>query len=204
MTAPTPAALREIRHRRLRRRRRRRALGCRAAATGSARARHTSHRRRRGGLTRTRGRGAGLRGNGIAGQCRATCRLEPVIVRLDRVTREGDARGDYVQWDPMELAYTATGTSSTSLTGPTSRPSSPLTSRGRPTATTAASSIAPRKGWRYGIEGRGSHRPAATLCAPSSRRFLFRRRARAIPRCDGGRLWRDSREPAIVERCLER
>jgi transketolase len=124
----------------------------------------------------------------------------------DRVTREGDVRGDYVQWDPMELAYAndwnvihvPDGTDFQSIIAAQHRAAS--IDNGQPTAIVYRTT----KGWRYGIEGRSSHGAGHKLCSKGFFEALPLPDAvlDAIPRCDGDRLCRDGGEPAIVERCF--
>jgi len=124
----------------------------------------------------------------------------------DRVTREGDARGDYVQWDPMELAYAndwnviyvPDGTDFQTIVAAQHRAAG--IGNGQPTAIVYRTT----KGWRYGIEGRGSHGAGHKLCSRAFFEALPLPDAvlEAIPRCDADRLCSDGREPAIVERCF--
>ncbi len=124
----------------------------------------------------------------------------------DRVTREGDARGDYVQWNPMELAYAndwnviyvPDGTDFQTII--TAQRLAADVANGQPTAIVYRTT----KGWRYGIEGRASHGAGHKLC---SRGFfdalpLPDAVLEAIPRCDGDRLCHDGSETAIVEHCF--
>ena len=105
-----------------------------------------------------------------------TACLGNVVVHLDwnqasidseRVCRDGDAPGDYVQWDPRELFYlhdwnvidvpdgfdfqqvVAAQRHALSLTG------------GQPTAIVYRTT----KGWRYGVEGKASHGAGHRLCS---------------------------------------
>jgi transketolase len=124
----------------------------------------------------------------------------------DRVTREGDMRGDYVQWDPMELAYAndwnviyvPDGTDFQTIVAAQHRAAG--IGNGQPTAIVYRTT----KGWRYGIEGRGSHGAGHKLCSRAFFEALPLPDAvlEAIPRCDAGRLCSDGRETAIVERCF--
>ena len=105
-----------------------------------------------------------------------TASLGNVIVHLDwnqasidseRVCRDGDLPGDYVQWDPRELFYlhdwnvvdvpdgfdwqqvVAAQRHALTLTG------------GQPTAVVYRTV----KGWRYGVEGKASHGAGHKLCS---------------------------------------
>jgi len=85
----------------------------------------------------------------------------------DRVTREGDQRGDYVQWDPMSLfrlhdwnvIYVPDSTDFQLIEDAQHR----ALASGKPTAIVYRTT----KGWQYGIEGRASHGAGHKLCSPS-------------------------------------
>lgn len=84
----------------------------------------------------------------------------------DRVTREGDRRGDYVQWDPMSLfrlhdwnvIYVPDGTDFALITAAQHEA---LANHEKPTAIVYRTT----KGWQYGIEGRASHGAGHKLCS---------------------------------------
>ncbi len=141
-----------------------------------------------------------------------TASLANVIVHVDwnqssidsdRVTREGTARGDYVQWDPAELFLlhdwnvlsVADGTNLQQIA--TAHQMALLGDNDRPTAIVYRT----QKGWRYGIEGRASHGAGHKLC---SRGFF---EALAIPagnvRCcePNSSLCDDGTNATMVERC---
>ncbi|HJW10006.1 MAG TPA: hypothetical protein VJ483_10250, partial [Holophagaceae bacterium] len=107
----------------------------------------------------------------------ATASLSNVVVHLDwnqasidsnRVTREGGAPGDYVQWNPCELfhlhdwnvIFVADGTDFQQIVAAQRR--ARTLGNGQPTAIVYRTT----KGWRYGIEGRASHGAGHKLCAP--------------------------------------
>ncbi|MGZ8868973.1 MAG: hypothetical protein ACXW2P_11570, partial [Thermoanaerobaculia bacterium] len=77
----------------------------------------------------------------------------------DRVTREGGARGDYVQWDPLELFYLHDWNVVSVPDGfdfqriVAAQRLAIEIDNGQPTAVVYRTT----KGWQYGIEGRGSH-----------------------------------------------
>ncbi len=124
----------------------------------------------------------------------------------NRVTREGDLPGDYVAWDPMELAYAndwnvihvADGTDFQRIAA--AQRCAQQISNGQPTAIVYRTT----KGWRYGIEGRASHGAGHALC---SREFFDALPVPgavldALPRCSDERLCRDGKRTEIVERCF--
>ena len=83
----------------------------------------------------------------------------------DRVTREGEHRGDYVQWDPMSLfelhgwsvIYVPDGTDFQLI----------LNAQRDALASDEPTAIVYRttKGWQYGIQGRASHGAGHKLCS---------------------------------------
>jgi len=85
----------------------------------------------------------------------------------DRVCREGDQPGDYVQWDPMELAwlhdwnvvYVEDGHDFQQVVAAQRR--ALAIDNGQPTAIVYRTV----KGWQYGIEGRKSHGAGHGLCS---------------------------------------
>ncbi len=85
----------------------------------------------------------------------------------DRVCREGDQPGDYVQWNPMELAYlndwnviyVADGFDFQQIAAAQRRVAT--IANGQPTCIVYRTV----KGWRYGIEGRKSHGAGHKLCS---------------------------------------
>ncbi len=98
---------------------------------------------------------------GTAGLSNVVCHLDwnQASIDSDRVTREGDEPGDYVQWDPMEFFYlhdwnvvhVADGFDMGQvLTGQLRALS---LDNGQPTAIVYRT----EKGWRYGITGKKSH-----------------------------------------------
>lgn len=123
----------------------------------------------------------------------------------DRVTREGAQRGDYVQWDPMELFYlhdwnviqVADGFDWQSVAG-AQRRALELTN-GQPTAIVYRTT----KGWQYGMEGKASHGAGHKLCSqafyaalplpPAFKEKLFH--------CGGDALCDRGANAGVVERC---
>jgi transketolase len=105
-----------------------------------------------------------------------TASLANVIIHLDwnqasidsdRVCRDGAVPGDYVQWDPRELFYLhdwnvidVPGGHDFQQVVAAQRHALALRT-GQPTAIVYHT----RKGWRYGIEGKGSHGAGHRLCS---------------------------------------
>ncbi|OGS38859.1 MAG: hypothetical protein A2506_07755 [Elusimicrobia bacterium RIFOXYD12_FULL_66_9] len=85
----------------------------------------------------------------------------------DRVTAEGDKPGDYVQWDPRELLYMndwnliEAGDGSDFKSVLAAQKAALALDNGQPTAIVYRTT----KGWKYGIEGRGSHGAGHAFCS---------------------------------------
>lgn len=141
-----------------------------------------------------------------------TASLANVIVHVDwnqssidsdRVTREGNQRGDYVQWDPAELflmngwnVFTVPdGTDFQQIAAAHQLAS--LSDNDRPTAIVYRT----HKGWRYGIEGRASHGAGHKLCSHGFREALALP-ANDVPSCEpNAMLCNGGASAAMVERC---
>ena len=146
-----------------------------------------------------------------------TCGLENAILHVDwnqasidsnRVCRDGNAPGDYVQWTPAELAslhdwnviQVPDGTDLGQVAAAQRR--ALAMKNGQPTAIIYRTT----KGWRYGIEGRASHGAGHSLCsngfhavvAPLLERFggVLPKCAPQEQRCRAGVL------PEVVEECF--
>lgn len=106
----------------------------------------------------------------------ATAGLSNTIMHLDwnqasidsdRVTAEGDTPGDYVQWDPRELLYVndwnvvEAGDGSDFRRVLAAQKAALTLDNGQPTAVVYRTT----KGWKYGIEGRGSHGAGHAFCS---------------------------------------
>jgi transketolase len=129
-----------------------------------------------------------------------TARLDNVFVHLDwnqasidseRVCRDGDLPGDYVQWDPCELfrlhdwnvVFVADGMDLAQVLA--AQRAALRMSTGQPTAIVYRTV----KGWRYGIEGRASHGGGHKLCSPGFYEALgpfTAGGAKELPSCEGG------------------
>ena len=125
----------------------------------------------------------------------------------ERVTREGDVPGDYVQWDPAELFYlhdwnvisVADGMDFQAIAA--AQQKALALDNGQPTAIVYRTV----KGWKYGIEGRASHGAGHKLCSPGFYASLpLPESARAsFPKCspDDQRCAKGS-DALEVERCF--
>ena len=121
-----------------------------------------------GGLTPGRVAEA-LAAAGTAGLDNAFVHLDWNQASIDsnRVCRDGDQPGDYVQWDPRELfhlhdwnvVYVADGLDFARVIAAQRRAAA--IANGQPTAVVYRTV----KGWRYGIEGRASHGAGHKLCS---------------------------------------
>ncbi|MFA5010365.1 MAG: hypothetical protein WC644_00290 [Ignavibacteria bacterium] len=109
--------------------------------------------------------------------------LHNIIMHIDfnqasidsnRVCRDGDLKGDYVQWDPAELAYlhdfnviyVDDGKDHNKCIA--AQAFAKQLNNGMPTAIVYRTI----KGWQYGIEGRGSHGAGHKFCSPEYYNFL--------------------------------
>jgi transketolase len=113
----------------------------------------------------------------------ATAQLWNAVMHLDwnqasidsnRVCRDHDGPGDYVQWDPAELAYLHDWNLIRVADGKDFRQvlaAQRLAAERRNDQPTA---ICYRtvKGWKYGIEGKGSHGAGHKFCSPEFYKFL--------------------------------
>lgn len=92
----------------------------------------------------------------------------------NRVCREGNLKGDYVQWDPVEFTYlhdfnvinVDDGTDFRKILAAQQFAKSIDTKM--PTAIVYKTT----KGWKYGIEGKGSHGAGHKFCSPEYYEFL--------------------------------
>jgi transketolase len=126
----------------------------------------------------------------------------------NRVCRDGEKPGDYVQWNPMELAWlhdwnviqVPDGMDFQQIVAAQRR--ARQMDNGQPTAIVYRTI----KGWRYGIEGRASHGAGHKLCADgyfdALQPFLegtgvkLPRCAAENQRCAGGK------EPGVMDHCF--
>ena len=143
----------------------------------------------------------------------ATAPLRNAIVHVDwnqssidsdRVTRERNTRGDYVQWDPCELfylhdwnvIYVADGFDTQRIVAAQRLAMS--FDNTQPTAIVYRTT----KGWKYGIEGRASHGAGHKLCSAGFYGAIPDELRDALPRCAGDTLCNNGANSALVERCF--
>ncbi|MEW6668133.1 MAG: hypothetical protein AB1512_23225 [Thermodesulfobacteriota bacterium] len=145
-----------------------------------------------------------------------TASLRNTVLHLDwnqasidsnRVCREGDTPGDYVQWSPMEffylhdwnVIYVPQGMNFQQIVAAQHRAASLENSQ--PTAIVYRTT----KGWKYGIEGKGSHGAGHALCSGgfyTALRPLKKLGSARLPRCEGEQRCRAGKDSAILEECL--
>jgi transketolase len=147
-----------------------------------------------------------------------TARLDNLLVHVDwnqasidseRVCRDGDLPGDYVQWDPCELfrlhdwnvVFVPDGMDLAQVMA--AQRAALRMSTGQPTAVVYRTV----KGWRYGVEGRASHGAGHKLCSPGFYEALgpfTSRGERGLPSCEGPERGCASREdgPEVLEQCF--
>lgn len=123
------------------------------------------------------------------------------------VCREGKTPGDYVQWTPMELAYmhdwnviyVSHGMNFQHILAAQRRAA--RIKNGQPTAIVYRTT----KGWKYGIEGRGSHGAGHALCSAdfyTALTPLIRHTRIQLPQCEDGQRCSAGKESDILEECL--
>jgi transketolase len=146
-----------------------------------------------------------------------TSRLSNVILHLDwnqasidsnRVTREGDQPGDYVQWDPMELfylhdwnvIYVSEGHDFPSIFN--AQQKALELDNGQPTAIVYRTV----KGWQYGMEGRASHGAGHKLCSAGFYDALYPlmdKVGAVFPACEPeGMRCREGSDATVLESCF--
>ncbi len=125
----------------------------------------------------------------------------------ERVCRDGDEAGDYVQWTPAELGALHDWNVITVADGHDLQQVAAAQRRaveldtGQPTMVVYRTT----KGWRYGMEGRASHGAGHALCSADFYQAVCPLEALAaieIPRCDpGDPPCRSGKDLEVVERC---
>jgi transketolase len=125
----------------------------------------------------------------------------------NQVCREGEKPGDYVQWNPMELAYLHDWNVIYAPQGMDFQQilaAQRLAGRiknGQPTAIVYRTT----KGWQYGIEGKGSHGAGHGLCSNgffTALEPLMKSAGLELPHCEGEQRCRAGKQSDIVEGCL--
>jgi len=146
-----------------------------------------------------------------------TASLKNAILHVDwnqasidsnRVCREGDIPGDYVQWNPVELVYlhdwnaifVPDGTDFEQIFA-AQRAASTI-ANSQPTAIVYRT----KKGWQYGIEGKASHGAGHNLCVDGFYRALqplLDRVGGTLPRCEAGhQRCGIGKDKEVVEECF--
>ncbi|MEI6726840.1 MAG: hypothetical protein WCN81_11545, partial [Actinomycetes bacterium] len=147
-----------------------------------------------------------------------TASLGNVLVHLDwnqasidseKVCRDGDVPGDYVQWDPRELFYlhdwnviaVADGFDFQQVVA--AQRQALAIGNGQPTAIVYRTV----KGWKYGVEGKASHGAGHKLCSEGFYEAvaeLTEAGAAALPTCGPGdqRCMQSERGDAVREECF--
>ncbi len=126
----------------------------------------------------------------------------------NRVCRDGGTPGEYVQWNPMELAWlhdwnvieVPDGMDFQQIAAAQRRAKS--IDNGQPTAIVYRTV----KGWRYGIEGRASHGAGHKLCADGYFEALapfLEGTGAKLPRCeDANQRCRGGKEAGVLDDCF--
>jgi len=145
-----------------------------------------------------------------------TASLDNVVLHVDwnqasidseRVCRDGNDPGDYVQWDPMELfflhdwnvVYVPNGHDFQQVIA-AQRCAADLDT-GQPTAIIYRT----HKGWQYGIEGKASHGAGHKLCSEGFYEALAELTGgkALLPACDAaGQRCAGGAEKAVIEECF--
>ena len=126
----------------------------------------------------------------------------------NRVCREGNAPGDYVQWNPMEFAYLndwnvilVPGGADFQQVFSAQRKAAAI-DNGQPTAIVYRTT----KGWQYGIEGKASHGAGHKLCADGfydALKPLFDVPEIKLPRCESDQQRCEAgKRKEVMEECL--
>ena len=146
-----------------------------------------------------------------------TASLDNAILHVDwnqasidsnRVCRDGDKAGDYVQWNPMEFAYLHDWNV---IYVPDGKDFQQIVAAGRRAATIdngQPTAIIYRtiKGWKYGIEGRASHGAGHKLCTQgfyTALDPLIAKISESFPKCpEDEQRCKGGKELAVVEECF--
>ena len=124
----------------------------------------------------------------------------------NRVCRDGNQPGDYVQWDPVELCHLHDWNAVLAPDGKDIRQVVAAQRRalaiqnGQPTAIVYRTV----KGWQYGIEGRSSHGAGHKLCSAGFMAAAFPLAAAAgtrLPECKADDMRCGGNDPVIMEEC---
>lgn len=146
-----------------------------------------------------------------------TASLQNAILHVDwnqasidtnRVCREGEIPGDYVQWNPLELVYLHDWNAVLVPDGMdfqqifAAQRAALMIGNSQPTGIVYRT----QKGWQYGIEGRASHGAGHNLCVEGFYRALqplLDRVGGTLPRCEGGyQRCEAGKDKEVVEQCF--
>ena len=126
----------------------------------------------------------------------------------NQVCREGEEPGDYVQWDPVELAclhdwnviQVPQGMLFAEIAA--AQRTSQALANGQPTAVIYRTI----KGWQYGIEGKASHGAGHKLCADGffdALEPLLHEAAANLPRCTAeNQRCAGGKKPGVMDECF--
>ncbi len=125
----------------------------------------------------------------------------------NRVCRVGETPGDYVQWNPMELAYlhdwnviyVPQGMDFQQILA--AQRLAGQIKNSQPTAIIYRTT----KGWQYGVEGRSSHGAGHGLCSNgffTAVEPLMKSTGMTLPRCEGGQRCKAGQASDVLEECL--
>ena len=125
----------------------------------------------------------------------------------NQVCRVGETPGDYVQWNPMELAYlhdwnviyVPQGMDFQQILA--AQRLAGQIKNSQPTAIIYRTT----KGWQYGVEGRSSHGAGHGLCSNGffmAVEPLMKSTGMTLPRCEGGQRCKAGQASDVLEECL--
>ena len=125
----------------------------------------------------------------------------------NQVCRVGETPGDYVQWNPMELAYlhdwnviyVPQGLDFQQILA--AQRLAGQIKNSQPTAIIYRTT----KGWQYGVEGRSSHGAGHGLCSNgffTAVEPLMKSTGMTLPRCEGGQRCKAGQASDVLEECL--
>jgi transketolase len=129
-------------------------------------------------------------------------------IDTNRVCREGDIPGDYVQWNPMELVYLHDWNT---IFVPEGLDFEQIFAAQRaalaiPNSQPRAIVYRTKKGWQYGIEGKASHGAGHNLCVDGfygALQPLLARTGGRLPRCETAHQRCDAgQNREVVEECF--
>ncbi|MBI1845377.1 MAG: hypothetical protein HYR86_00195, partial [Candidatus Rokubacteria bacterium] len=126
----------------------------------------------------------------------------------NHVCRDGETPGEYVQWNPMELAYLHDWNVIYVPDGSDFRQIVMAQRTAIATTNSQPTCIVYRtvKGWKYGIEGKASHGAGHALCSDGffqAVQPLAREAGRSVPWCERSKQrCAAGTDAVIVERCL--